>query len=117
MADLKREARSSRPVRHYLDEFVLKTGRRIYVIGEGRLSNLSSAEGHPASVMDMSFANQALALEHLVKNRGKLANDVLRLPHELDQRVALLKLKTMGVNIDALSEKQVRYLGSWESGT
>ena len=117
MADLKREAKSQRAVRHCLDEFELKSGRRIYVIGEGRLSNLSSAEGHPASVMDMSFADQALSLEYLVKNRGKLSAGVHTIPEELDERVASLKLKTMGVRIDTLSEKQRRYLSSWESGT
>jgi adenosylhomocysteinase len=117
VAELKAAAKNIRPVRHYLDEFELEKGRRIYVIGEGRLSNLSSAEGHPASVMDMSFADQALSLEYVAKNKGKISNGVHRIPEELDRRVAMLKLKTMGVSIDELSEKQIEYLNSWESGT
>ncbi|MCK4547957.1 MAG: adenosylhomocysteinase [Candidatus Eisenbacteria sp.] len=117
MDDLRNAAKSTRPVRHCLDEFEFQNGRRIYVVGEGRLSNLASAEGHPASVMDMSFADQVLSLEYLVKNKGNLSNAVHRIPLELDQRVAMLKLKTMGVEIDQLTEKQNEYLNAWESGT
>ncbi len=117
MADLKREAKSARPVRHCLDEFELTDGRKIFIIGEGRLSNLSSAEGHPASVMDMSFADQALSLEYLKKNQGKLENTVHTIPAEVDQRVAALKLKSMGVAIDTLTKEQHKYLNSWETGT
>ncbi len=94
-----------------------KDGRRIYVLGEGRLINLASAEGHPASVMDMSFANQALSLEYLVKNADKLEKRVYSVPTEIDQNIAKLKLAAMGISVDDLTPQQVKYLASWEEGT
>ena len=90
---------------------------RIYLLSDGRLVNLSAAEGHPSSVMDMSFANQALCSEHMVKNHKKLHNDVYDVPIELDNKVAQIKLKSMGVEIDKLTSEQDAYLNSWESGT
>ena len=103
--------------RAFVDEYTLEDGRRIRILGEGRLINLASAEGHPSAVMDMSFANQALAAEHLVKNKGKMANEVHSLPPEVDQEIATLKLKAMGVDYDKLTDKQAEYLASWEHGT
>jgi adenosylhomocysteinase len=100
-----------------MEEFELKDGRRVYVLAEGRLVNLACAEGHPASVMDMSFANQALALEHLVKNKGKLKPGVLVLPQAIDQEIAMLKLKSLGVEIDKLTKEMQDYMGSWQAGT
>ena len=108
---------SKRTTREFVDEYLLRDGRRIYLLGEGRLINLASAEGHPASVMDMSFANQALAVEHLVKNRGKLQNQVYPVPVEIDKEIARLKLASMGVSIDDLTPEQERYLDSWQEGT
>jgi adenosylhomocysteinase len=99
-----------------VDEFVLRDGRRIYVLGEGRLINLASGEGHPASVMDMSFSNQALSVEYLVKNHRSLENKVYAVPEELDRHVARLKLEAMGVRIDRLSIEQENYLSSWSEG-
>lgn len=103
-------------VRPFTEQFELKDGRRIIVLGEGRLINLAAAEGHPASVMDMSFANQALAVEHLVKNKG-LAPDVYVLPTDVDEEIAALKLKAMGMGIDTLTPAMVDYLNSWTVGT
>lgn len=114
---LEKMAKSKRLVRPYVDEYVMEDGRRIYILGEGRLINLAAAEGHPASVMDMSFANQALSLEYLAKNAGKLEKQVYSVPEEIDHKIAKLKLASMGVNIDALTDQQVKYLGSWEEGT
>ena len=91
--------------------------KKIYLLSDGRLVNLSAAEGHPSSVMDMSFANQALCSEHMVKNYKKLKNDVYDVPLELDNKVAQIKLKSMGVEIDKLTSEQDAYLNSWESGT
>jgi adenosylhomocysteinase len=108
---------SKRLVRPFVDEYVTKDGRRVFILGEGRLINLASAEGHPASVMDMSFANQALSLEYLVKNADKLEKRVYSVPSEIDQNIASLKLRAMGVSIDELTPQQVKYLGSWEEGT
>jgi adenosylhomocysteinase len=99
-----------------VDEWRLD-GKRIFVLGEGRLINLAAAEGHPASVMDMSFANQALAAEFVVKQAKTLAKDVHRIPRELDAEIARLKLQAMGVSIDAVTPEQQKYLGSWEQGT
>ncbi|MBI2832218.1 MAG: adenosylhomocysteinase [Chloroflexi bacterium] len=110
-------SKSKRRIRPYVDEYALKNGRRLYLLGEGRLINLAAAEGHPASVMDMSFANQALCLEYLVKNRGKLEKKVYSVPQELDKQVALLKLQSMGIAIDTLTKEQQNYLNSWEEGT
>ena len=110
-------SKSKRLVRPFVEEYVTNDGRRIYVLGEGRLINLAAAEGHPASVMDMSFANQALSLEYLVKNAAKLEKRVYSVPEEIDKSIAKLKLAAMGVSIDELSTEQVKYLGSWEEGT
>jgi len=114
---LEKMASSTRRTRQFVDEYVLADGRRVYLLGEGRLINLAAAEGHPASVMDMSFANQALGLEHLVKNRGKLKPDVYTVPLEIDNEVGRLKLKSMGISIDKLTREQQKYLNSWEEGT
>jgi adenosylhomocysteinase len=104
-------------VRHEVDEYKLKSGKRIYVIGSGRLVNLAAAEGHPPSVMDMSFATQALATEYCVKNKGKLPNKVIDVPQELVDSIAAAKLKAMGVSIDTMSDDQKKYSVSWEHGT
>ena len=104
-------------VRPLVEEFRLPDGRRIYLLAEGRLVNLAAAEGHPASVMDMSFANQALSAEYLVKRRGELSPDVYAVPLEIDEEIGRLKLLSMNVPIDKLTEEQSRYLSSWESGT
>jgi adenosylhomocysteinase len=104
-------------VREFVDEYVLKNGNRLYVLGEGRLINLAAAHGHPASVMDMSFAAQALSTEWSIKNKGKLENTVYQVPKEVDEWVAFLKLKTMGISIDTLTTEQKKYLSSWEMGT
>jgi adenosylhomocysteinase len=106
-----------RQPRMFVDQYILKDGRKINLLGEGRLVNLASAEGHPSAVMDMSFANQALASEFLVKNKGKLPNGVHALPRELDREIAALKLKAMGMNIDVLTPEQESYLNSWQEGT
>jgi adenosylhomocysteinase len=108
---------SSREIRPYTQEYVLPDGRRVYLLGEGRLINLASAEGHPSSVMDMSFANQALSAEYLVKHSHELKHQVYAVPQELDKRVASLKLAAMGIEIDTLTEEQQEYLTSWETGT
>jgi len=113
---LAKVAKGPRQVRKFVDEWILD-GKRLYVLGEGRLINLAAAEGHPASVMDMSFANQALAAEILAKNPGKLSNAVHRVPAELDREVAQLKLDALGVAIDTLTSKQEKYLSSWDEGT
>jgi adenosylhomocysteinase len=108
---------SHRPSRDFVEEYTLKDGRRIYLLGEGRLINLVSAEGHPASVMDMSFANQALSVEYAVKNRERMEKRVYPVPEEIDSEIARLKLQAMGVMIDQLTEEQKKYLASWEMGT
>ncbi len=113
---LARVASERRPVRDMVEEYVVK-GRRIVVLAEGRLINLAAAEGHPASVMDMSFANQALAAELLAKEAGTMTRAVHRLPLAVDQEIARLKLQAMGVRIDALTAEQVEYLASWDAGT
>jgi adenosylhomocysteinase len=110
-------AHSKRRIRSFVDEYTLDDGRNIYLLGEGRLINLAAAEGHPASVMDMSFANQALCLEYMVKNRGSLDTKVYPVPEEIDKQVARLKLQSMGIDIDSLTPEQERYLTSWEEGT
>ncbi len=106
-----------RQVRPFVEEFTLKDGRRIYLLAEGRLINLSAAEGHPSSVMDMSFANQALSLEYLARNDGPLEPRVYPVPRDMDMEVGRLKLQSMGIKIDTLSPEQQHYLQSWESGT
>ena len=110
-------AHSKRRIRPSVDEYTLNDGRHLYLLGEGRLVNLAAAEGHPASVMDMSFANQALCLEYIVKNRGSLETKVYPVPEEIDKQVARLKLNSMGINIDTLTPEQKEYLTSWEEGT
>lgn len=110
-------SKTKRLVRPFVDEYITKDNRRIYILGEGRLINLASAEGHPASVMDMSFANQALSLEYLTKNAGKLEKRVYSVPDEIDRDIAALKLAAMGVDIDVLTPQQVKYLASWQEGT
>jgi adenosylhomocysteinase len=104
-------------VREGIEEYTLPSGARINVLSEGRLINLAAAEGHPSSVMDMSFANQALAAEHLVKHRNNLGTGVFPVPDEIDRHIAELKLQALGIAVDALTEKQQEYLASWESGT
>jgi adenosylhomocysteinase len=106
-----------RRVRPFVDQFTLKDGRKLNLLGEGRLINLAAAEGHPAAVMDMSFAGQAMAAKYLVDNQGKLDNKVYTIPEELDQQIASIKLQSMGIGIDTLTEEQVEYLNSWEEGT
>ena len=113
---LESMAKSKRNIRAFVDEYSLENGR-IYLLGEGRLINLAAAEGHPASVMDMSFANQALCLQYMVKNRGKLENKVYSVPEDIDMQVAGLKLHAMGLSIDRLTPEQEQYLNSWEQGT
>lgn len=108
---------SARPIRDYVEEFALQDGRRLYVLGEGRLINLAAAEGHPSSVMDMSFANQALCSEYMVKNHASLKNLVYTVPADIDKEIARLKLASMGVDIDVLTAEQDTYLHSWEMGT
>ena len=107
---------SRKVIRPFLEEFQVK-GKKIFVLAEGRLVNLGAAEGHPAIVMDMSFANQALAAEYLVKNKGKLKAGVQKLPLEIDKEIASLKLRTLGVHIDKLTSEQVKYINSWQEGT
>ncbi len=115
--ELKKMSKSRRIIRDFVEEFTLKNKRRIYILGDGRLINLAAAEGHPSSVMDMSFANQALCAEFVVKNHKKLQNEVYSVPAEIDRKIALLKLKAMGIKIDMLTSKQKNYLESWEMGT
>ena len=114
---LQKMSKSKREVRKFVDEYLLQDGRRIHLLAEGRLLNLAAAEGHPATVMDMSFANQALAAEWILKHKGKLRNVVHKLPDQVDQEIAMLKLKAMGVSIDRLTQEQQKYLASWEEGT
>jgi len=110
-------ARSRRDIRDFVEEFALADGRRIYVLGEGRLINLAAAEGHPSSVMDMSFANQALCSEYMVKHAATLKKQVYRVPMDIDKDIARLKLASMGVTVDTLTAEQEKYLNSWEMGT
>ncbi len=114
---LEEMAAKKRLVRPFVEEYTLDDGRRLHILGEGRLINLAAAEGHPASVMDMSFANQALSLEYLVKNADKLDNKVYGVPEDIDLEIARLKLEAMGIKIDTLTEEQEKYLHSWEQGT
>jgi adenosylhomocysteinase len=104
-------------VRPFTQEYKLSSGKSVVVIGEGRLVNLAAAEGHPSAVMDMSFANQALSAEYLVKNKGKLNPAVYSVPEELDREIARLKLQAMGFSIDTLTAEQEAYINSWKSGT
>ncbi len=114
---LAKMSKGKRSIREFVEEYTLRSGRRIYVLGEGRLVNLAAAEGHPSQVMDMSFANQALCAEYLVKNYKKLKKDVYSVPEAIDKKVAALKLKARGINIDKLTKEQEHYLNSWEMGT
>jgi adenosylhomocysteinase len=114
---LEKLSSSKRTTRTFVDEYSLKDGRRINLLGEGRLINLAAAEGHPASVMDMSFADQALSCEYMVKNHAKLEKKVYPVPVELDKRVAKLKLESLGIKIDRLTSEQEEYLASWSEGT
>ncbi len=114
---LERLAKRKRTIRDFVEEYTLSDGRRVNLLGEGRLINLASAEGHPSSVMDMSFANQALSAEYIAKNAKKLKKQVYPVPAEIDQEIARLKLDGMGITIDALSKEQQKYLASWEMGT
>jgi adenosylhomocysteinase len=117
IAALEEMCESKRRVRHEVDEYRMMDGRRLYLLGEGRLINLAAAEGHPASVMDMSFADQALCVEHLATRTDRLSPDVYVVPEEIDKDVAQLKLASMGITIDELTEEQREYLASWETGT
>ncbi|HLY99879.1 MAG TPA: adenosylhomocysteinase [Candidatus Angelobacter sp.] len=114
---LEKMASSKRQTREFVDEYAMKDGRKLYLLGEGRLINLAAAEGHPASVMDMSFANQALSCEYLVKNHKSLEHKVYAVPEELDKKIARLKLESMGIKIDRLTPEQEEYLASWSEGT
>jgi adenosylhomocysteinase len=108
---------TNKGVREFVDEYVLADGRRVYILGEGRLINLAAAHGHPASVMDMSFATQALATEYCVKEKGKLSAAVHKVPPEVEDYVALHKLESMGIKLDTLTADQLHYLSDWEQGT
>jgi adenosylhomocysteinase len=114
---LEKMSKEKRLVRPFVEQYVMEDDRRINLLGEGRLINLAAAEGHPASVMDMSFANQALSVEYMVKNADKLENKVYSVPGEIDREIARLKLNAMGVKIDKLTPAQEKYLNSWEEGT
>ncbi len=114
---LEKMSRSKRTMRAFVEEYVTRDERRIFLLGDGRLINLASAEGHPAVVMDMSFANQALSAEYMVRNHKKLQNKVYPVPRDIDENIAALKLKAMGVKIDILSAEQKKYLTSWQEGT
>jgi adenosylhomocysteinase len=114
---LERMAVRRRTVRNFVEEFALKGGRRIYLLGEGRLINLAAAEGHPAMVMDMSFANQALSVEHLRRKARTLKKEVYTVPDAIDKEVARLKLRSMAIDIDVLTPEQDRYLRTWSEGT
>jgi adenosylhomocysteinase len=115
--DMKAQSVKKNQTRDFVEEYVMKDGRRIYLLGEGRLINLAAAEGHPAQVMDMSFANQALSAEYMVKNYKAMKKDVFKVPDDIDKNIAALKLKSMKVAIDTLTEEQKKYLSSWEIGT
>lgn len=114
---LEKISKKRRQIRDYVEEFTLKTGKRLYLLGEGRLINLAAAEGHPSAVMDMSFANQALSVEYIVRNAKKLEKKVYRVPEEIDREIARLKLKALGIKIDNLTSEQKNYLKSWQMGT
>ena len=114
---LEKLSSSKKPVRPFVDEYAMKDGRKLYLLGEGRLINLAAAEGHPASVIDMSFANQALASEYLVKNASSLKHEVYSVPENIDRDIAKLKLDSMGIQVDKLTPDQEQYLASWSEGT
>ncbi|MDY6952025.1 MAG: adenosylhomocysteinase, partial [Thermodesulfobacteriota bacterium] len=114
---LQSMAKKKRQIRPSVEEYTLKDGKKINVLGEGRLINLAAAEGHPSSVMDMSFANQALCIEHVVKRKRPLAVQVYPVPEDIDKRIAKEKLAAMGISIDRLTPEQKKYLASWDMGT
>jgi adenosylhomocysteinase len=114
---LQEAASARREIRDFVEEFSLDNGNRIYVLGEGRLVNLAAAEGHPSSVMDMSFANQALSAEYMAAEFEKLKKQVYAVPSRIDKEIARLKLASMGIEIDTLTPEQAKYLASWEMGT
>jgi len=114
---LEEMAVEKRRVRTFLDEYHLPDGRRLYIIGEGRLVNLAAAEGHPSAVMDMSFANQAMCAQYMVEHADELEQKVYAVPDEIDREIARLKLDAMEINIDVLTPEQEKYLSSWEEGT
>src|SRR3989339_103107 len=114
---LKNISKNIRQMREFVEEYTLKNGKKVFVLGDGRLINLAAAEGHPASVMDMSFANQALSAEFMKKNAKKLKNKVYSVPKNIDENIASLKLKSMGITIDTLTKRQKEYLSSWQEGT
>jgi adenosylhomocysteinase len=114
---LEAMAVEKRRVRDFVDQYTLADGRKISLLGEGRLVNLAAAEGHPASVMDMSFANQALSVEYITQNSAKLQTQVYSVPEDIDKEIAQLKLEAMGIKIDILTPEQREYLESWEAGT
>ena len=114
---LEKLAKKKKNIRDFVVEHILKNGRKIYLLGEGRLINLAAAEGHPAQVMDMSFANQALGAEYISKNYKNLDKEVYKIPDEIDKKIAFLKLRSMGIKIDNLTAQQKKYLTSWELGT
>jgi adenosylhomocysteinase len=114
---LRKEAKSVRTVRPFVEEYLMPQGKRVFVLGEGRLINLAAAEGHPAAVMDMSFANQALGIEYLLTHARELKANVYPIPKALDEEIARLKLEAMGIRIDTLTPEQVAYLASWQQGT
>ena len=109
--------KSKRKMREFVDAYTLPNGHIVNILADGRLINLAAAEGHPASVMDMSFANQALSAEYMAQNSGKLEKTVHRLPEKLDREIARIKLEGMGIHIDTLTSEQQKYLTSWEEGT
>jgi adenosylhomocysteinase len=112
--DLEKISKTRKTIKPFVEEFELKDGRKIYLLAEGRLVNLGVAEGHPASVMDMSFANQALAAEYLLNNKNSLENKIYTLPNEIDIEIAKLKLDSLGIEIDELTPEQIEYLNSWD---
>jgi len=114
---LRALASETREARQFVEEFTLSDGRRIYLLGEGRLINLAAAEGHPAIVMDMSFANQALSAEYAIEHAAEIERKVYPVPAAIDAEIAKLKLATMGVEVDILTDEQERYLASWQEGT
>jgi adenosylhomocysteinase len=117
LVGLKKISKKVRRVREFVEEYTLKSGKRIHILGEGRLINLTAAEGHPAMVMDMSFANQALAAEYIAKNHRKLDNRVYQVPEKIDSKISELKLKSMNIRLDKLTPRQKEYLASWQEGT
>jgi adenosylhomocysteinase len=114
---LASKATEVKQVRPFTEEYKLPSGKSVIVLGEGRLINLAAAEGHPSAVMDMSFANQALAVEYLVKNKGKLEPGLHSVPREVDEEIARLKLEALGIHIDTLTADQIEYTNSWTTGT